>query len=78
MYAQAPGAMLGGQIPAELAQQQERWEKERIETEKKGYQQQLTHMALMLLSGASGDRYDISSALKSAHELMQGAKTYNP
>lgn len=78
MYA---GQMAGGGVgasPTELAQQQERWETERIENAKTAYQGQITHMALLLLTGHNSTNYTTSSALKTAHELMQGAKTYNP
>ena len=64
--------------PADLAQQQERWEKERIENERRGYQMQLAHAALTLLSGANGHSYDAETALERAHRVLQGAKTYNP
>lgn len=64
--------------PAALAEQQARWEKERAEQAAQAYRGQLTHMALMLLASPQGHALDADSALKLAHEIMQGAKVYTP
>lgn len=65
------------QSPAEIAEQQKRWEKDQAEREAAAYQAQVAHAALMLLTGPSGARFDAQSALKTAHEVFQGAKAIN-
>ena len=78
MYAQqAVGGGLGI-APAELAQQQERWEKDRIANERAAYRSQVAHMALTLLAGVNGHAWKPDTALKAVHEILQGAKTFDP
>jgi hypothetical protein len=74
MYA---GAQMAAS-PEELAKQQARWEKERVDAERRDYQSRLAHAALVLMSGANGGNFTPQSALESAHAVIQGAKTYNP
>lgn len=80
--AQGMGAYVGSAemagSPAALAEQQARWEKERVEQAALAYRGQLTHMALMLLASPVGHAHDAASALKLAHEVIQGAKGYQP
>lgn len=64
--------------PVALAEQQARWEKEIEESQRLAYRGQLGHAALMLLAGPDGGRFDAASALKTAHEVFQGAKGYSP
>lgn len=78
MYGQAIGAQMGPQSPAEIAQQQARWEKERIENETRAYQTQVAHMALQLLAGHNGAKYDAITAVETAHNLLLNAKHVNP
>lgn len=80
MYAQqAVGGGVGlGLAPVDLAQQQARWEKERVENERAAYRGQLAHMALALMSGVNGHQYKPETALKAVHEILQGAKTFDP
>lgn len=78
MYGQPMGGGVNLQSPEEIAQQQARWEKERAENDKRSYQSQVTHMALMLMTGNNSSAYTHETALRTAHLLLQGAKTYTP
>ncbi len=78
MYAQQAVAGGIGIAPAELAQQQERWEKERVENARAAYRSQVAHMALALLTSTNGHAYKPETAVKAVHAILQAAKTFDP
>ena len=80
LYGMAQGIEAGGAVagsPVALAEQQSRWEKERVEQATQARRGQLVHMALMILTSPVGHAHDAASALKLAHEVVQGSKTFS-
>lgn len=64
--------------PADVAEQQARWEKERAENVRQGYQGQVAHMALALMTSVNGHQWTPEKALEAADKLLRGAKSYSP
>jgi hypothetical protein len=64
--------------PAAVAEQQARWEKERVENLRLAYQGQVAHFAMSLLTSVNGHQFTPEKALEAADKVLRGARSYAP